>query len=159
MCIRDRDSNGLVGAFSATTSFPISASKPVVTFLSPLAPQTSNVTSNAVTPNTVTVSYLFSLTNPNGGAVPALTFTAGDSLATTVTPSGTGPYLYQVAYLQGATAPSSRLVSPTVVALDHLGVYSVLAAPPAITIQTVAAGDTPPVINPVSYTHLTLPTN
>ena len=141
------DSNGLVGAFSATTSFPISASKPVVTFLSPLAPQTSNVTSNAVTPNTVTVSYLFSLTNPNGGAVPALTFTAGDSLATTVTPSGTGPYLYQVAYLQGATAPSSRLVSPTVVALDHLGVYSVLAAPPAITIQTVAAGDTPPVIN------------
>ena len=140
------DSNGLAGAFGAATSFPISTSKPVVTFLSPLAPQTSNVTFNAVTPNKVTVSYLFSVTNPNGGAAPALTFVAGDSLTTTVTPSGTGPYLYQVAYLQDV-AVGSRLVSPTVVALDHLGVYSVLAAPPAITIQTVAAGDTPPVIN------------
>jgi len=143
------DSNGLAGAFSPAVTFNISSVLPVASFLVPATAQTYHVTAST---GTVVVPYVVKVTNPNGASgvflpIADLTFVDASGSPVGATDNHDGTYTFKYSYGPGAP---SRLVTPTVTATDLQGIFTTLAAPPAITIQTVGA-NTAPVMTTVPY--------
>ena len=145
------DMNNLAGAYGPVGTFNLSAVKPVVTWVSPVAARTYHVTLGS----SVKVSYAFTTTNPNGGTL-TLALDPGDGSMLPVTPTlqTDGSYLAQVSYPAASAPDAGRTVTPKVTVTDGQLVNSVATAPPAATtVQTVAAtqADTPPELTTIPY--------
>jgi PKD repeat protein len=146
------------GVPSVDTSFPVVVSTlPVASFLSPAAAMTYHVT----TGSTTIISYLVQATNPNGAAgvflpITDLTFNPGDATAVLVSATDNldGTYAYRYSYGPGA---ASRPITPTVSftvpppVAPPMGIFGIPAAPPALTLQTVATVNQAPQMSTIPY--------
>ena len=133
---------------AATKSLTVgtSPSPLTVSFTSP----TAATLINAVLGNSVTLTYKVNVVYTGFGTVSAsgVTLDPGEATATKATPvdAGGGNYTIAVTYA-AATAMGSRTVTPSVKVVDSNGVSSTTVLGPAITIKTVSATNTAPIIS------------
>ena len=132
---------------AATKSLTVgtSPSPLTVTFVSPKAATLVN----AVLGNKVTLTYTVNVVYTGFGTVSAsgITLDPGEASATQTAPvdAGSGNYTITVTY-SAASAIGSRTVTPSVKVVDSNGVSSTTVLGPAITIKTVSATNTAPII-------------
>ena len=149
------DSHGAVGNASPAVNFTILVTKlPVSGFVEDKAvPNTYNLT---LAGTGTVVDFFVTVTDPNAVAadptsyLPAATnvfFDPNDPTAKvgTVVDNHDGSYIYPVTYLPTAAA-GTRIVNPTVYAVDYLGVKGLTFTLP-YTLVTTAAVNTAPVVN------------
>ena len=137
------------GLLSTAATRPLtvgtSPSPLTVTFTSPTAPMLIN----AVLGNTVTLTYKVNVVYTGFGTVSAsgVTLDPGEAGAIKTAPAdaGSGSYTIAVTYA-AATTMGSRTVTPTVKVVDSNNVSSSTVTGPVITIKTVSATNTAPIV-------------
>ena len=146
--VRAVDRLGSTGDFSPAVVFPVVATPlPVVTFTTPAIPTSLNVD---LSPATVTQAFTFAVTNPRSGSGATITgidFQTIDPSASVISTisNGGGSYTYTVRYT-GAAAAGGRTFAPTASATDSLGIQSLVASGPLMTVNTLGLNHAPSIV-------------